>query len=83
MGVGERDLELVERRDRARRQPVATDLVATVRALLDHDDAGAGPRRPDRHGGTRRSATDDRDVESFTHPTPIQPESELSCSAMR
>ena len=37
MGAVERDLQLVERGDGPRREPVAAHLVAPVRTLLEHD----------------------------------------------
>ncbi len=65
VGVVEWDLQLVERADRTRGEPVAAHLVATVCALLEHHDAGAGSGCPDRRRRSRGAGADHGDVDSF------------------
>ena len=68
VGVVERDLQFVERTDCARGQAVAADLVAPVRALLEHHDLGARSGRLDRRCRAGRPCPDDGDVDSLgTH----------------
>ncbi len=77
VGVVERDLEVVQRGDRTRRQAVAADLVAAVRGGVDHEHACPTPGGLDRGGRTGRSGTDDGDVEALRHdsitPSIIEP----------
>ena len=67
VGVVERDREVVQRGDRARRQAVAADLVAAVRGGVDHEHARPTPGGLDRGGRTGRSGADDGDVEALRH----------------
>ena len=67
VGTVERDLELVERRHRPRCQPVAAHLVATMGALLEHDDLGAVACGADRRRRAGRAAADHGNVTALGH----------------
>ena len=72
VSVVERDLEFVERTDRARRQTIAADFVAAVFCLFEDDHAEACTRRSNRRCCAGRAATNDCDVVLLSvHPSTV------------